>query len=540
MPENLPEDLGAGSADDAEAEYEFKPVVKWIAVGVLAALIIGVEIGAYKIGVSHGFEKGRQEPSTLTQAKSDEKAVQNLKHFLKCASADDATLRRLVANRKRELAWIQEKNLLREVEWMLGSTMIQRGKIAESRQLTDELFASVGSEPDRVWTHRIEMAADAESKQGSSLRALKGYSKAASNYARLDLVRDELRCLNHEVELLTRQDDPHALVDALKKLYQRAGELGEAGRSLQVNTLAHLGRIFRAQGDIAGSNKYFELAVREWKGEKNPRLASARICLGEALLESGHREAAAPLIEQGVAECSAAGSEAEYLLSGLRSLARLATERGDLDAALAFLYRAEGVAHANLPEFSNYWPCLFDQRGWVLLNKGVPELALADFTRAASYDAEPSALAQSCEGIGRASIELGRAQEASASLEKALRLREEHFAGDFASKARVARLLGMACDMQNDTEGSIRAYRRALGDLAKLGEGADPGLKVDLLMGLGYAYSEQKQWEPARDCWEQVLPLLGEERRREVRVQLDVCKRSLARLPMAAEPSEEE
>lgn len=538
MPENL--SAPSGADPEPEPEYEFKPFVKWIAVGVLAVLIIGIEIGAYRIGVSHGFEQGQQEPSALTQAKSDAKAVLNLKHFLKCAAADDATLRRLVANRKQELAWIHEKNLLREVEWMLGSTMIQRGKVVESRSLLDELFPSVGSEPDRVWTHRIEMAADAESKQGSASRALKGYSQAAAHYARLGLVRDELRCLNHEVELLTKEDDPHALVDALKKLYQRAGELGEAGRSLQVNTLAHLGRIFRAQGDISGSNKYFELAVKEWKGEKNQKLASARICLGEALLESGRQEEAAKLIEQGVADCSAVGSEAEYLMSGLRSLARLAVERGDLDAALAFLYRAEGVAHANLPEHSPYWPCLFDQRGWVLLQKGVPELALADFTRAVSSDAEPSALAQSCEGIGRASIELGRAKEAAMSLEKALRLREEHFAGDFASKARVARLLGMACDMQNDTEGSIRAYRRGLVDLSRLGTDAHSALKVDLLMGLGYAYSERKQWELARDCWEQVLPLLSEERRREVKVQLDDCKRSLAKLPPTPEPTEEE
>lgn len=538
MPDDQPEAPADGF--DPEPEYEFKPIVKWIAVGVLAVLVIGMEIGTYRIGVSHGFEKGQQEPSALTQARSDAKAVLNLKHFLKCASADDATLRRLVANRKRELAWIQEKNLLREVEWMLGSTMIQRGKIAESRALLDELFQAVGDEPDRVWTHRIEMAADAESRQGSASRALKGYAGAASHYARLGLVRDELRCLNHEVELLTKQDDPRALVDALKKLYQRAGELGEAGRGLQVNTLAHLGRIFRAQGDIAGSNKYFELAVKEWKGEKNQKLASARICLGEALLESGRKDEAAKLIEQGVADCSAAGSEAEYLMSGLRSLARLATERGDLDAALAFLYRAEGVAHANLPEHSPFWPCLYDQRGWVLLQKGVPELALADFARAASSDAEPTALAQSCEGIGRASIELGRAREAVASLERALRLREEHFAGDFASKARVARLLGMACDMQNDTAGSIRAYRRALGDLARLSEGANAGLKVDLLMGLGYAYSEQKQWELARDCWEQALPLLSDERQREIQVQLDDCKRAIAKLPPAAEPADEE
>ncbi len=534
MPEDLP------GSPEGEPEYEFRPAVKWIAVGVLVASLIGLEIGAYRIGVSHGYEKGQQEPSALTQAKSDAKAVLNLKHFLKCASADDASLNRLVANRRRELAWIQEKPLLREVEWMLGSTLMQRGKIAESRSLLDELFQSVGPKPDRVWTRRIEMAADAESRQGSAARALQGYARAAAHYARLGLPNDEIRCLNHEVETLTAQDNPRALVDALKKLYQRAAELGEAGRNLQVNTLAHLGRIFRAQGDIEGSNKYFELAVNEWKGEKNQELASARICLGEALLEAGRKEEAEKLLKQGVSDCSAAGSEAEYLTSGLRSLARLAAERGELDAALAFLYRAEGVAHANAKEKSPFWPCLFDQRGWVLLQKGVAELALADFNRAAAYDSEPSALAQSCEGIGRASIELGRSREAVDALEKAMRLRDEHFAGDFASKARVSRLLGMAYDMQGDTAGSIRAYRRALDDLQRMGGAASPELKADLLMGLGYAYSERKQWEHALACWEELLPLLGEDRQREIKVQLEDCRRAVAKLPPTAEPSEEE
>lgn len=534
----MPEDLSRGP--EGEPEYEFKPVVKWIAVGVLVAAVIGLEIGAYRIGLSHGYEKGQQEPSAFTQAKSDAKAVLNLKHFLKCASADDASLKQLVANRGRELAWIQEKPLLREVEWMLASTLLQRGKIAESRALLDELFSSVGKEPDRIWTHRIEMAADAEARQGSSKRALNGYARAARHYARLGLTGDELRCLNREVELLTAQDDPHALVDALKKLYQRAGELGEAGRSLQVNTLAHLGRIFRAQGDVEGGNKYFALAVKEWKGEKNQELASARICLGEALLEAGRREEAEKLLKQGVADCAAVGSEAEYLMSGLRSLARLASERGELDAALALLYRAEGVAHANAKDNSPYWPCLFDQRGWVLMQKGVAELALADFKRAAAYDIEPSAQAQSCEGIGRACIELGRAAEAIAALEKATRLRDEHFAGDFASKARVSHLLGMARDMQGDTEGSIRAYRRALDDLKRLGSSASPALKADLLMGLGYAYSERKQWENALPCWEEVLPLLAQDRQREIKAQLEDCRRACAKLPPASEPAEED
>lgn len=522
--------------EQREEEYELKPAVKWIAAGILLALVVALEIATYRIGVSHG----REDPSPAAQSRSDAKAVLNLSHFLQCTSADDATLEKLVNNRSKELAWIKEKSLLREAEWMLGESLLQRGLIASARSLFDELFGEQNTAPDIMWTRRMEITAAAEAKQGDPQRALSAYTRARKNYEKLQSIRDELRCLNHEIELLTIENNPQNLVSALKQLYARAGELGDEGLELQVSTLAHLGRIFRAQGDIDGSNKYFQLAVQAWNGEPRQELASSRICLGEALLEAGSKEEARKQLEQGIAECAATGTEGDYLLSGLRSLARLASERGEADEALSYLYRAEGIARTVLEKDSPYWPCLYDQRGWILLNKNVPELALADFKKATAYAGEPTAMAQAYEGIGRASLELGQADESQNALEKAVSLRDEYFANDFASKARVNHLLGMACDMKGKTEESITAYSRALKNIHKTNGVAANSLKTDILLSLAYAYSEKKQWGNALPCWEEVLPLVAAERQQEIRNQLNECRRELAKKPASPEPLEEE
>lgn len=520
---------------DQQEEYELKPTVKWVVAGVLLALVVALEITTYRIGVSHG----REDPSPAAQARSDAKAVLNLNHFFQCLSADDATLENLVKNRHKELAWIKEKPLLREAEWMLGESLLQRGLIASARPLFDELFDDHGLSLDKMWTRRLEITAAAESKQGDPQRALSAYTRARKHYENLKSIRDELRCLNHEIELLTIENNPQNLVTALKQLYSRSGELGEEGLELQVSTLAHLGRIFRAQGDIEGSNKYFQLAVQAWNGEPRQELASSRICLGEALLEAGSKEEALKQLKQGIAECAATGAEGDYLLSGLRSLARLASERNEQDEALAYLYRAEGIARTVLEKDSPYWPCLYDQRGWILLHKNVPDLALADFKKAASYTGEPAALAQAYEGIGRASLELGNADESQQALEKAVSLRDEYFANDFASKARVNHLLGMACDMKGSTEESIAAYNRALKNIHRANNPATDSLKTDILLSLAYAYSEKKQWERALPCWEEALQLIHAERQQEIRNQLNECRREVAKRPATPEPLED-
>lgn len=523
----------------AKEEYEFKPAVKRIAAGLLVVAIAALEISAYRVGVSHGYEKGQDSPSPKAQALSDEKAVLNLSHCLKHLSGDDASLERLAAHRRGELAWIKDAALLREVKWMLCDALIRRGLLSSARPLADEIFGEEGLNPDAAWTHRLESAAAAEAKQGDPARALSLYTRARENYARLGLVHDELRCLNSEAELAAADGDPQTLVSTLKKIYGRAGSLGEPGLGLQTSALVHLGRVFRAQGDADGANKYFGLAVRAWQGKRPlPEPASARICLGEALLELGRRAEAEELLESGVNACSAAGAEGSYLLSGLRSLARLASEKKQFDDALPLLYRAEGIARARLGEDSPYWPCLYDQRGWALLNKGMPEQALADFQKAAAFTGEPAALAQALEGAGRASIELGRPDDAAAALEQAAALRSRHFEKDLASKARVNRTLGLALDMKGDTNGSIAAYRAALGELRLCGDTAPPELKAALLLSLGYAYSENKQWKQALSCWEEVLPLLDEDRRQEILDQIHGCRRETAKATSIPESSD--
>lgn len=130
--------------------------------------------------------------------------------------------------------------------------------------------------------------------------------------------------------------------------------------------------------------------------------------MGEAMLEAGRKDEARELFLKGLS-----GSEnASYLLNdclnALRGLARISTEQGNYEEALAYLYQAEGAARGVLPADHAFWAGLYDQRGWVnILRKASPE-ARADFLKAiANSSASPVISAQSREGLGKAWLDAG-------------------------------------------------------------------------------------------------------------------------------------
>lgn len=128
-----------------------------------------------------------------------------------------------------------------------------------------------------------------------------------------------------------------------------------------------------------------------------------------------------------------------------RGLARISTEQGNYEEALAYLYQAEGAARGVLPADHAFWAGLYDQRGWVnILRKASPE-ARADFLKAiANSSASPVISAQSREGLGKAWLDAGEGGKARENLEKALQLRKSHFASDLLSLGRVYYSLGLA------------------------------------------------------------------------------------------------
>lgn len=121
-----------------DKDLEFKPMVKYIALGLLGATLLGVEYATYRFGV----EQGRIEAiaSGHVAEAINTAAVENLAHFMQIATADDATLTEAVRNRAVVLNWIKDKTVLREAEWALSQALIDRSKGHEGTELLAELI----------------------------------------------------------------------------------------------------------------------------------------------------------------------------------------------------------------------------------------------------------------------------------------------------------------------------------------------------------------------------------------------------------------
>ena len=212
-------------------------------------------------------------------------------------------------------------------------------------------------------------------------------------------------------------------------------------------------------------------------------------------------------------------------LNALRGLARISTEQGNYEEALAYLYQAEGAARGVLPADHAFWAGLYDQRGWVnIMRKAAPE-ARADFQKAISNSASfPVIAAQSREGLGKAWLDAGEGDKARENLQKAIQLRESHFASDALSLGRVYYSLGLASDMSGDRESALHAYSGAVDSLLKCGEGPERrNLLVQSYLCKAYALCDGEQWKEAVEAFEAVLPMLEGEQRSENYKQLGRC-----------------
>ena len=178
-----------------------------------------------------------------------------------------------------------------------------------------------------------------------------------------------------------------------------------------------------------------------------------------------------------------------------------------------------------LPADHAFWAGLYDQRGWVnIMRKAAPE-ARADFLKAiANSAASPVISAQSLEGLGKAWLDAGEGDKARENLQKALQLRESHFASDVLSMGRVYYSLGLASDMAGDRESALHAYAGAVDSLLKCGEGPERrSLLVQSYLCKAYALCDGEQWKEAVETFEAVLPMLEGEQRSENYKQLGRC-----------------
>ena len=498
------------------------PRTKWLIALCLCALVMLLEFLTYHMAYRIGYDEGMLTTPPVVVQKSDEKAMQNLSRFMADVFASRESLAGILDNREERLAWIRDPELRTETAWGLTRELISRDGVDRALPAARELIdAGYASGRYRVWAPRADAVAKAllaehqySPAYGYLKTAVEGYEKEGMAEP---LVR-ALQTMSSIDQMLNRNEEANVLL-------QHAVDADAL--PVRSRLMAAQGRLARATGRIPESRAYFKkaLALCPQPDKTTGDLALASISMGEAMLEAGRKDEARELFLKGLT-----GSEnASYLLNdclnALRGLARISTEQGNYEEALAYLYQAEGAARGVLPADHAFWAGLYDQRGWVnIMRKAAPE-ARADFLKAiANSAASPVISAQSLEGLGKAWLDAGEGDKARENLQKALQLRESHFASDVLSLGRVYYSLGLASDMAGDRESALHAYAGAVDSLLKCGEGPERrSLLVQSYLCKAYALCDGEQWKEAVETFEAVLPMLEGEQRSENYKQLGRC-----------------
>ncbi|MDO5471226.1 MAG: tetratricopeptide repeat protein [Akkermansia sp.] len=510
-------------------DLEYKPIVKYAAIGLGIVALLGVEYATYSLGFSRGFNEG--VTSEVVSEAVNTAAVENLTHFMQAATADEATLMEAVRDRKNGLAWIKNPEVHREAEWMLAVALMNRGRVSAAGEMLRELFPRDAVTP--LWGHRAMLVARAYAGEAALKPAAAYYRYSARCYGKLKRAKDQLKAYTELADLLsTAEMEPAKQLAELKKLREEVARLGEPGKLLQANLLACMGRIHRVNGDHDAALACFEQGLAQVELDKVPTLAGAAVSLGSVLLEKGDIERAGRLLREGLSRLGEHPGDADYLAAALRDLARIELETGNPDNALALLYRAEGAAMGRIEQNSPYWYFLYDQRGWIHFTRETWDSALADFNRALAAENMPEPhRVQPLEGAGRCCIALGRAEEAVAYLQDAVLMRERHFAADKPALGRVYLALAQAYDMVGKIREAADTYALAVNNLpVEQGEEND---RFNALMGRAYALSQLKDWNNAIMVWQELLQNAkqGSARHREAQEQFDHCRRFGATLP---------
>ena len=529
-----PSEYQAPETEDLnDDDLEFKPIVKYTAIGLAVVALLGVEYATYRLGFSKGFSDGVQ--SEVVSEAVNTAAVNNLTHFMQAATADDETLLKTIRDRKTGLAWIKNPDVLREAEWMLAVACMNRGRVSPAGEMLRELFPRE-SEKD-LWAQRATLVARAYTEEGKPKSAASYYRYAARIYGKLKMAKEQLAAYTELADIMASAEMESAdQLEQLDKLQAEVAELGEQGKLLQANLLACMGRLHRVAGNHDAALSCFERALSSVAVDKVPKLAPAAVSLGSVLLEKGDVERARRLLKDGLSRLGDHPGDADYLASALRDLARIEVEAGNPDEALAYLYSAEGAAMGRIEQDSPYWHCLYDQRAWIHFTREAWAAALADFNRALSAMSMTDPYrAQPLEGAGRCCINLGRPEEAVAYLQDAVLMRTRHIATDKPALGRVYIALAQAYDMDGKPREAADNYALALQNLLK-----DTDVESDYFiasMGRADALSQLKDWKNAVLAWAELDGKAepGSHRDAEVKAQLDLCRLHGAALPSAAD-----
>ena len=502
---------------------------KWLIALCLCIAVLLLEFLTYHMAYRIGYDEGALHTPPVVIQKSDEKAFQTLSRFMADVFASRESLAGILDKREERLAWIRDPEVRSETAWGLTRELISRGGVEQALPTARELIEAGYADGKRqVWAPRADAVARALLAEHQYAAAYDYLKTAVDGYEKESMAAElvkALQTMSSIDQILNRNDQANGL---LQRAVEASARLGSDSLAVKSRLLAAQGRLARAAGHIPESRAYFKEALvlfpRE-QGKTTGDLALASISMGEAMLEAGRKEEARELFLKGLT-----GSEnASYLLNdclnALRGLARISTEQGNYEEALAYLHQAEGAARGVLPADHAFWAGLYDQRGWVnIMRKAAPE-ARADFLKAVSNAAvSPMIAAQSREGLGKAWLDAGEGAKARENLRQSIQVRESNFSSDTLSLGRVYHSLGIASDMEGDREGALQAYSRAVDALLKCGDGPErKNLLVQSYLCKAYALCDGEQWQEAVDAFEAVLPLLEGEQRSENYKQLGRC-----------------
>lgn len=530
-PETPTADSAAAPAPPAPAEedylsgeWEYKPAVKYAAAGLLAAAAIGLGCSLYWLGHRQGFAEGVE--SDLVSEKLNAAASSNLTRFMQLASADDAELQALAADPDKELAWVKDPAIRREAEWQLAAVLMKRGMLSSAESLLNGLFAA--EQPGEQWAQRAAEVGDAYLAARNPQEAAAWYDRAARDFAALGRSAEQVAALQQYFAALVTTSQgctPKALND-LEQLVAS----GEESRPLRTAVRLHLARLHRSRGQMQAVADALLRITDELLPGGTPAAAltpAEQIIAGIALAEQGKDAEALPLLTKGEQALGHEPTDEPCRLEALRRAASVTMQRtGDVNAALALLNRAEGVAECVLPPEHEFWPCLAEQRGWLQLLAQDEESALASFLRASERSQDVAVGMQAMEGAGRCLLALNKPAESEKMLARCAELRRKQASADKAGLGRVTLLLAQAQDHQGRTDAAAASYGKAAELLEQAGAPESANYLTSLL-GRGYALVQLKQWPEAQTVWEKIQPLVKDQpdRREDARRNLNECRR---------------
>lgn len=527
-------ETGGGAPACEDDAMEFKPAVKYVGLGLAVLLLAGVEYATYSVGYDRGY--GEAISSGTVQEKVNAAAVENLTHFMQMAVSGDKELINTVKNHEKALEWIREPSVRMEAEWTLAQALIDRDLVAEGTEMLAALIPA--APPTELWARRATLVAGSFAKAGQEDAALAYYRLAAGIYAALEQPERQIAVLAEMVELLAASPAPvEEVIATLDALQQEVASLGATAKGLRSTILAYMGSLHRRCGDRESSLRCFEQALADMPADKMPALVGAAVSYGMALMEKGDTDKAEKLLRDSVSRLADSPVEIAFQVSAMRELARLEQERGNTEQALGLLYRAEGAAAGRIPADNPFWPCLFDQRGWINFVKQLYDSALTDFAKALQRTEQPDLLAQPLEGSGRCCLAMGKSEEAIQHLTRAVELRRQYMPAAKAELGRVCLLLGQAYDMDGRNPDAIEAYEQSCTLLP-----ADSSDLHFARMSLAYAYSQAGRWSDAYPLWDSLQSVYAEDsaRRAEVQAQLALCRRKGAGTRSGGNPEQED